>query len=263
MLEGKYINEAFYEGVCEGRACVVKCSSKCRWSIGNEMRMAARMFAEAPLVVARPLACGEGVWSDGPLRGRAFSYVATAKVRGPSLSELLKRGVSDSEADSFAGDIMSLARALRRANVLHRDLFGDNLLLDDDGHLKAIDWQLAMDRTDPREDPWVLRNCKFRYVVFGVNRDLGLGVWNDFLALARLLAKFPQTEAVRAARAELAAGAGEMTYADPPRGQDRLRLWLYGWSLRAQMLLRGRRHRKYAQLERRWRTVRGEWKEEL
>lgn len=89
-----------------------------------------------------------------------------------------------------------------------------------------------------------------------MNRELGLGVWNDFHALGKLLAQFPPTETVRAVASELAAAAPEMTYADPPRGLDRLRLWLYGYSLRLQMLIRGRSHRKYVQLERRWRTVR-------
>ena len=45
-------------------------------------------------------------------------------------------------------------------------------------------------------------------------------------------------------------------------GLDRLRLWLYGCSLRLQMALRGRNHRKYAQLERRLRTVRGTYVDE-
>ena len=255
ILENKYINDRFLEGRWRGVACIVKESSKAVWSIGNEYRMGSAMHAAAPTVVARPL-----VWrhaADG-----SSAWVATEKVAGPSLAELLEKGLSTAQADAFAADILTLARALGSLGILHRDLFADNLLLDSDGHLKAIDWQLAIDRALPREDPWVKRHWKFRYVVFGVNRDLGLGVWNDFLALARLLARFPQTEAVRAARAELEAGAGAMTYADPPRGLDRIRLWLYGLSLRMQMLLRGRRHRKYAQLERRWRTVRGEWKED-
>jgi serine/threonine protein kinase len=179
-----------------------------------------------------------------------------AKVSGPSLTELLARGVTDAQADGFADDIRVLAEALKREGVLHRDLFSDNLLLDADGHLKAIDWQLAIDRARYREDPWVTRNWKFHYVVFGVNRELGLGVWNDFHALAKVLAQLPQTVAVREVLAWLEKEMPEMAFARPPKGWTRFRLWLYGCSLRFQMLLNCRRPEKYARLERRWRTVR-------
>lgn len=233
-------------GEFHGRACIVKCSSKCAWSIANEFRLGRRLFEVAPQVVAEPLAVNESP-----------AFVVTERVEGPSLTDLLSHGISAEQADTFADDILALARALRQTGVLHRDLFEDNLLLGADGHLRAIDFQLAIDRNDYREDPWVARHWKFRYVVFGVNRELGMGVWNDFHALGKILAKFPQTERVREVASELAALEPKMGFAAPPRGLDRLRLWGYGVSLRLQMLLRGRKHRKYVQLERRWRTVTG------
>ena len=253
FLENKYINDRFLEGRWKGIPCIVKASTKVVWSIGNEYKMNAAVYAVAPDVVPMPLA-----WhfaADGK-----SAFVVTEKVSGPSLTELLARGLTRDEADSFAEDIRELAVALKQTGILHRDLFSDNLLVGADGHLKAIDWQLAIDRNLYREDPWVKRNWKFRYVVFGVNRELGLGVWNDFHALGKILAQFPQTETVKAVAAELAVVAPEMAFSSPPKGMDRLRLWLYGCSLRLQMLLRGRKHRKYAQLERRWRTVRCKWR---
>ena len=252
FLENKYINDRFLEGAFDGVPCVVKESSKAIWSIGNEYRVSCRMYAAAPTVVPMPLA-----WRFAG-DGRSASVV-TEKVAGPSLTDLLARGLSADEADRFAADIRTLAHALKGTGILHRDLFPDNLLLGADGHLKAIDWQLAIDRALYREDPWVARHWKFHYVVFGVNRELGLGVWNDCHALGKILARFPQTAAVKSVAAELAALEPEMTFARPPRGTTAFKLWLYGCSLRLQMLLRGRRHRKYAQLERRWRTVRCKW----
>lgn len=252
FLENKYLNDRFLMGNWTGVPCVVKESTKAVWSIENEYTMSAAVYAVAPGVVPKPLA-----WRSVD-RGRR-ALVVTEKVAGPSLTDLLVQGLSVEEADRFAGDIRTLAAALRQTGILHRDLFADNLLLGADGHLKAIDWQLAIDRNDYREDPWVKRNWKFRYVVFGVNRELGLGVWNDYHALGKILAQFPQTETVKAVAAELATVAPEMAFSAPPQGMDRLRLWLYGCSLRLQMLIRGRKHRKYAQLERRWRTVRCKW----
>ena len=212
---------------------------------------------EALVVVPEPLA----VWTSDDGR-RAF--VVTEKVSGPSLTELLAQGVTAAQADGFAADILMLAKTLKETGVLHRDLFADNLLLGADGHLKAIDWQLAIDRNDYREDPWVASHPKFLYVVFGVNRELGLGVWNDFHALGKILAQLPQTDAVRSASARLSAEEPAMTFAAPPRATTRLRLRLYAVSLRLQMALRGRKHRKYAQLERRYRTIVGriaEWED--
>ena len=252
LLENKYINDVFFAGHFKGRDAIVKCSSKCAWSIGNEFRLASRLRAAAPSVVPEPLAAWES--DDGR---RAF--VVTEKVSGPSLTELLARGVTDAQADGFAADIGVLAEALKKEGILHRDLFADNLLLGADGHLKAIDWQLAIDRNRYREDPWVVRNWKFHYVVFGVNRELGLGVWNDFHALGKVLAQLPQTAAVKAVAARLAAEEADMAFSRPPDRKTRIKLWLYGCSLRFQMLLNRHRPEKYARLERRWRTVRCRW----
>lgn len=249
FLEGKYINDVFFEGMFHGTPCIVKRTTKAVWSIGNEYRLCGRMYGVAPTVVPRPLA-----WRQD--HAARAAEVVTAKVSGPSLTELLARGVTDEQADGFAADIRMLAEALKKEGILHRDLFPDNLLLDSDGHLKAIDWQLAIDRNDYREDPWVKRHWKFHYVVFGVNRELGLGVWNDFHALGKILALLPQTTAVKEEAAWLAAGESQMTFASPPNGWTRFRLWLYGWSLRFQMRINRRKPEKYARLERRWRTIR-------
>ena len=260
FLENKYINEVFYEGKFNGRDCIVKCSRRCAWSLGNEFELASRIYEAAPSVVERPLAHGTDFATDsGAEVPQGLAYVVTERIAGPSLTELLEKGIDERQADAFAADIVALAHALRDKEVVHRDLFADNLLLGADGHLKAIDFQLAIDRGHPREDPWVKRHWKFRYVVFGVNRELGLGVWNDFHALWKILAKFPQTPAVKAAVAEIVSEAPLMTYSDPPGPFTRFRLWLYALSLRGQMLLRGKKHRKYAQLERRWRTVKCRW----
>lgn len=250
FLENKYINDTFHTGLFNGRPAVEKTSTKAVWSIGNEYRLGCRMYAAAPHVIPRPLAwryAGDG----------SSASVVTARVKGPSLTELLARGLSADEADRYAADLDALAEALRTTGILHRDLFPDNFLLDDDGHLKVIDWQLAIDRKNYLEDPWVVKHWKFHYVVFGVNRELGLGRWNDWQALGKILAAFPQTARVTALRERLAREEQTMTFAAPPPRGTRFKLRLYALSLRLQMLLRGRRHRKYAQLERRWRTIVG------
>lgn len=249
FLEGKYINDTFRNCTANGRSCVEKISSKAAWSVRNEFDIGRKIHAAAPAVTPEFHA-----YRYFPVPQPRAS-VAAEKIAGPALTELLRRGLSPAQADSFAADLLTLADALRTTGIVHRDLFTDNLLLGADGHLKAIDWQLAIERDRYQEDDWVRRHWKFRYVVFGVNRDLPLGHWNDFRALAAVLAQFPQTKAVAAARERLLAEADGMTFAAPPNTAERIKLFGYAISLRLQMLLRGKRHRKYAQLERRYRTI--------
>ena len=238
----------FFEGQFKGRDAVIKCSSKCAWSIGNEFRLASRLFAAAPSVVAEPLA----VWTSDDGR-RAF--VVTEKVLGSSLTELLARGVTDAQANGFAEDILALAGALERTGILHRDIYTDNFLLGADGHLKVIDFQMSIDRNDYREDPWVASHPKFLYVVFGVNHNTPCGCWDDRAALDAVLALLPATDAVKQARRKLAAMPEISFTARPPLGA-RLTLGAYAISLMIQSHVPWRSRKRRNQARKRLATIR-------
>ena len=248
VLENKYINDVFFEGQFKGRDAIVKCSSTCAWSIGNEFRLASRLRAAAPLVVPEPLA----VWTsdDGH---RAF--VVTEKVGGPSLTDLLMRGVTEAQADGFASDILTLAKALHETGILHRDIYTDNFLLGADGHLKVIDLQMSIDRNDYREDPWVAAHPKFLYVVFGVNHNTPCGCWDDRAALDAVLALLPSTDAVVQARLKLAAMPDIAFTARPPLGA-RLVLGAYALSLMIQSHVPWRSRKRRNQARKRLDTIR-------
>lgn len=248
LMENKYINDVFFEGQFKGRDAVIKCSSKCAWSIGNEFRLASRLFAAAPSVVAEPLA----VWTSDDGR-RAF--VVTEKVSGPSLTELLERGVTDAQADGFAEDILALAGALERTGILHRDIYTDNFLLGADGHLKVIDFQMSIDRNDYREDPWVASHPKFLYVVFGVNHNTPCGCWDDRAALDAVLALLPATDAVKQARRKLAS-MPEIAFTARPPLEARLTLGAYAISLMIQSHVPWRSRKRRNQARKRLATIR-------
>ncbi len=249
ILRDKYINDFFTAGRYLGMDAIEKHSTKAVASIGNEYKIASRMYAAAPDLVPAPLA-----WLYAK-DGRSASFIAE-RIGGTTLSEALKRGLAESEADRFADDMCDLADALEKTGIVHRDLFADNFIVPaDGGRLKTIDWQLAIERDGYREDPWVAKNWKFRYVVFGVNRDLGLGRWNDFAAMANILKSFPRTAKVDAAIAKLEAKAPSMTFSAPPSRGERTKLMLYAISLRFQMLLKRRDSEKYARLKRRFDTI--------
>lgn len=244
FLENKMVNDIFYEGALNGRAVVIKCSSKAPDSIANEFNLSKRVYNADPAVTPEPLAYH--VSSDGR---RAF--IVTAKAAGPSLSQLLAQGVAGARADSFADDILRLADALKKSGVVHRDLFADNLLLDSDGHLKAIDFQFAVDRDNYSECGWMQRNWKYRYVVFGVNHDLGLGVWDDAAALKRLLALLPATERTADATKSVSSKIGSLVCRDRPGPLTRLRLSLYTLSLKLQLLFKKKGGDGYARIKNR------------
>ena len=250
ILENKYINDVFFEGKFKGRDAIVKCSSTCAWSLGNEFRLASRLHAVAPSVVAEPLAA----WTsdDGH---RAF--VVTEKVSGPSLTELLTRGVTDAQADDFAADILQMAEALKETGILHRDIYTDNFLLGADGHLKMIDFQMAIDRNDYHEDPWVAAHPKFLYVVFGVNHNTPCGCWDDRAALDAVLALLPATDAVARARRTLAA-MPDIAFTTRPTLWARLTLGLYAVSLMIQAHVPWRSRKRRNQARKRLATIRAQ-----
>ena len=231
FLENKMVNDIFYEGKFKGRDCIVKCSSKAPDSILNEYALSKRVYATNPSVTPEPLACY--ATDDGRM-----AFIVTAKAKGLSLTELLRSGISDDAAASYASDILHLANALSATGVVHRDLFTDNLLLDADGHIKAIDFQFAIDQNNYCECRWMQRNWKYRYVVFGVNHDLGLGVWNDAEALVRILTMLPQVDAVKSAVFRLSKCGKDGSFKAPPGILCRCAIFFYAVSLGAQLLLK-------------------------
>lgn len=249
FLENKMVNDIFYEGRFNGRPCIVKCSSKAPDSIKNEYDLSLRIFRHSPSVTPEPLA----YWMSDDNRA---AFVVTAKIMGYSLTELIAKGLSPNDVDRVADDILTLLRALENTNVVHRDLFTDNLFLDSDGHLKAIDFQFAIDRTNYRECEWMQKNRKYQYVVFGVNHDLGLGVWNDAAALLRITEKLPQSPKTKEVMEKLRKSFTNGLFRAPPDVMTKIKLWFYALSLVMQKFLHLKDAAKCARLETRLNRMR-------
>ena len=214
FLENKLVNDIFYEGSCNGKPYIVKCSSRAPDSIANEFAMLKRVYADNPNVFSEPYA----FWSSPDGR---VAFVVMECVSG---------GV----ADAPAADIVAMAETLRRTGIVHRDISSENIACGLDGHLKLIDFQFAIDRNDYRESRFMLDNPKYHFVNFGNCESLGLGVWNDVLGLGLLecLRHFAPDDAE--ARGRLSSIAGEMTFSAPVSARIRLRMLLYMASLRIQ-----------------------------
>jgi serine/threonine protein kinase len=198
FLENKLVNDIFYEGLYKGVPCVVKCSSKAPESILNEFDLSKRVFVVNPTITPAPLACH--VTNDGRM-----AFIITAKAKGPSLTELMEYGISDDDFVSYATDFLRIAETFRKVGIIHRDLFSDNLLLDDDGHVKAIDFQFAVDRNNYRECRWMRMNWKYRYVIFARNAEQLPASWNDITSLRQIIKhRLPSSLGIEEIDAELA-----------------------------------------------------------
>ena len=216
FLENKTVNDIFYEGLFNGRPCVVKCSSRASDSIRNEYEMLGRVHALAPELFPEPYA----LWTSPDGR---IAFVAMERIGD---------GVPSSPAD----DILRIAETLRKAGIVHRDVCIENLLCGADGHLKLIDFQFAIDRNDYRESRFMRRNPKYLYVHFGNCEELGLGRWNDILGrgLMACLRHFAPGDA--AADAKLRDMANGTTFSAPVPALALLLVRLYRVSMHIQSL---------------------------
>ena len=216
FLENKTVNDIFYEGLFKGRPCIVKCSSRAADSIANEYEMLCRMHAAAPAAFPEPFA----MWTSP---GGRMAFVAMEKVGGGTPSEP-------------AADILRIAETLHETGIIHRDVSKANLLCGQDGHLKLIDFQFAVDRRAYHESRFMRRNPKYLYVHFGNCEELGLGRWNDILGLGLMECLRSLAPQAKDVAARLLAMAKEMTFSAPVPPTVRFRLNAYRASLAIQRL---------------------------
>ena len=180
FLENKLVNDIFYEGLFNGKPCVVKCSSRAPESIENEYELASRMHAADPVHFPDVYA-----FSPGPM-----AFVVVEKIAGG-------RSLETEPADGFGDDLVAIVDALHGANVVHRDILPSNFLGAPDGHLRLIDFQFAVDMAVKKVDPWLARRPMYHLFVFAAGYSRGGAWWDDASFLAFL---FPSLRPVLSSR---------------------------------------------------------------
>lgn len=219
FLENKVVNDIFYEGLFNGRPCIVKCSSRAPDSMRTEYEMLKRVHDADACVFPEPFA----LWVSDD--GRK-AFVVLEKIGGGTPS-------------GPASDILRMAVALRSTGIVHRDVCMKNILCGADGHLKLIDFQFAIDRNDYHESAFMRRNPKYLYVHFGSCEELGLGRWNDILGLGLLRCLFHFAPNASDAESKLREMAASMTFSAPVNVSSRCRIRIYRLSLWLQSLFNG------------------------
>lgn len=195
------LRTSFYSGVLHGRKCFIKYSPYAKELTAAEWRY--------PHLLASN---GDGarfehvhfwhVTADGG------SFSVADWIEGETLDALLERHdpILIERANVLAADAVSIADALARARIVHRDIRPANLIVGSDGHLTLIDFQFAAPFGTAPEGPW-LDSCPRVLDGLGAEYALGRGQWNDRFSLRRTLAELPPSPARDRALAALADGA--------------------------------------------------------
>ena len=180
FLENKTANDIFYEGLFNGRPCIVKCSSRAADSIRNEYEMLKRMHDIAPTTVPEPFALHEQ-------EGAAFVVI-----------ERIVQATENLSAQAIAKGVLAIAEALASAGIVHRDVRPENFIVASDGSLRLIDFQFAVNRDSPVIDPYLRRHSKYHYITFGRCRRVGrLCRWSDAPALIGKLVPYLPDDSVK------------------------------------------------------------------
>lgn len=225
FLENKLVNDIFYEGLFNGRPCVVKCSSRAPESIGNEYELASRLHARDPIHFPEVFAVHRG----------PMAFVVTEKIGGG-------RTLGDEPAGSHGEDAVAILDALYAERVVYRDMLPANFLVGPDGHLKLIDFQFAVDMATKRIDPWLARRPEYHFLVFAAAVGKGFAWWDDAAFLAFL---------VPALRPAIAGRIGRLRLELPFSPLVRLRLAIVVLSMRFRRAFAKEGSRKRRALDRR------------
>ena len=217
FLENKMVKDIFYEGLFKGVSCVVKCSSRAPESIRNEYEVGVKLNVFNPQVFPRFYGCH--VSEDGK-----YAFVAMEKLH--NLKEI--------EPKSAGEDVVGIIKALDRTGIVHRDVYIDNLMIGDDGHLKLIDFQFAVDRNNYEECAWMRRNWKYRYVVLGIVSGLSIGVWNDASGMMKTVSQICDYEESDRVCAIIKKYESRLEFAPKIPFIDKFRLRIYEIRLKVQ-----------------------------
>lgn len=116
-----------------------------------------------------------------------FNFFANMYTNGTTLKTAVMTGrLSDSDKASVIGDIWRIFCAMRKSDVVHRDIRPDNLMITD-GRLVLIDFQLAVLKSNYVELEYLARrpnrlrklgNKHFRYRPF---------TWDDAYSLLKVM----------------------------------------------------------------------------
>ena len=115
------------------------------------------------------------------------NFVATERIKGTSLDDLIKNGKLVGKIKKQAiEDLYQIYQALKKSDVVHRDINPQNLIYTDNGHFMLIDFQLAVSKKTYKELDYLKKNL---LLLAGLGREFAYGrfQWDDSYSLLKVL----------------------------------------------------------------------------
>ena len=191
--------------VMDGRPVHVRRLDEGSGVYGREYELASLVHAASPESVSRPLR-----WHTASKE----AYYVFEAPKGHTLREALERGerFDARRLEQVAASAGRLVDALDAADVVHRDIRPETLLVDGEGRLSLSGFGYGVKRGDYKSETQCLRRrVAARLIPLGGDGVPYPGAWNDRLALARCLRMLPRTNELDARIARLEAEAARGT----------------------------------------------------
>lgn len=196
----------FLSGTRGAEQVIVKYTTRGAKTVENEYVLSRRVWRRLPDNVVKL-----SFWHR---IGDRAAFSVMARLPGVPLGRLLSSGtkMTDEIAERIALDCQAISDGLLAAGIVHRDLQPGNLIVDAQGHVRLIDFQLAIEKDNPCECGFLAR--RHYEILSHLGRPLSTddGVWNDRLSMLKIVRMLPRTAARDCVEAALAADAGSHAF---------------------------------------------------
>lgn len=189
--KGSFTDIRFAAKNADGGTVLVKYVSAHASIVQSEYDAAVRFEKACPRHAVRQL-----YWHTG----RKGAYLVQSLHAGRTLAAALAAGAVDAVlADRLAEAFVEIAEGLKAAEIVHRDIRPEKILLADDGSVLLTGFRYGVRRTKyKKEIPYYRKRAKAVLAPLGGEFVFSPGKWDDAFSLAAILAKLPQTDAVAA-----------------------------------------------------------------
>jgi len=186
-----------FTGTLDGELRRVEYSPRKSDTFDTQFRSMQAFYLACPEHALRPV-----TWRMAP----SGAYLVSELADGETLADLMSRegGVVGKTADAVARAFVEISDGLRKADVVHRDVRPENVLVTRDGRIVLTGFDMAILRKGYKKEKKFVRK-HFRAMMEGLGEDYVFepGKWEDVKSLLKILEKLPKSDDVDKAKGKL------------------------------------------------------------